>query len=91
MPQCSGFHLLIDVMFLFENQINVLLSFQGIHDAAILANQLQLYYATENTERTKMLQQFNNEPNNFKHMDLIKQFENIQMELPTASPKTQQS
>ena len=64
---------------------------QAIQDAAILANQLQLYYATESAERTRLLDTFNNEPNSFKHMDLIQQFENIQMDLPTASSqKTKQ-
>ncbi|XP_072023644.1 ATP synthase mitochondrial F1 complex assembly factor 1-like [Amphiura filiformis] len=63
-------------------------SAMGIQDAAILANQLQLYYATDNPERTRLLQTFNNEPNSFKHVDVIKQFENLQMELPTSSPKS---
>ena len=56
---------------------------QATGDAAILANQLQLYYATDNADRTQLLHTFNNDPANFKHMDVISQFENLHMELPS--------
>ncbi|XP_075236014.1 ATP synthase mitochondrial F1 complex assembly factor 1 [Lycorma delicatula] len=44
-------------------------------EAQCLANQLQLFYGEEDEKRTKMLERFTHEPNNFKHMDLIAEFE----------------
>ena len=56
---------------------------QATQDATILANQLQLYYATDNADRTQLLNAFNNDPGNFKHMDIVSQFENPHMESPS--------
>ncbi|CAH1261284.1 unnamed protein product [Diabrotica balteata] len=46
-------------------------------EAQCLANQLQMYYVQEDSEKKKLLEQFTNEPDKFKHIDLIKQIENL--------------
>lgn len=46
-------------------------------EAQCLANQLQLYYVQEDPEKKKLLEIFTNEPDNFKHMDLIKHIESL--------------
>ncbi|KAJ8965030.1 hypothetical protein NQ314_004428 [Rhamnusium bicolor] len=48
-------------------------------EAQCLANQLQLYYVQEEPERKKLLETFNLKPDEFKHMDLIKQVESISL------------
>ncbi|KRT83001.1 hypothetical protein AMK59_4126 [Oryctes borbonicus] len=51
----------------------------NVKEAQCLANQLQLYYNNRDAEKTKLLKQFNSKPDEFKHMDLIKQIENISL------------
>lgn len=46
-------------------------------EAQCLANQLQLYYSQNDAEKTKLLQLFTKDPDQFKHMDLIKQIETL--------------
>lgn len=48
-------------------------------EAQCLANQLQLYYNSRDAEKQKLLEEFNLSPDKFKHMDLIKQIENISL------------
>lgn len=50
-----------------------------VKEAQCLANQLQLYYNNRSADKTKLLQQFTSKPNEFKHMDLIKQIENLSL------------
>lgn len=49
-------------------------------EAQCLANQLQLYYCKGDKSKMELLETFNNRPDNFKHMDLIKEMENIKIE-----------
>lgn len=49
------------------------------NEAQCLANQLQLYYCKSDPERNALLERFTKRPDEFKHMDLIKQIENIQL------------
>lgn len=49
-------------------------------EAQCLANQLQLYYCKADKSKMELLETFNNRPDNFKHMDLIKEMENIKIE-----------
>jgi len=44
-------------------------------EAQCLANQLQLYYSQNDPQRVKLLEQFTTKPDEFKHMELIKQIE----------------
>lgn len=46
-------------------------------EAQCLANQLQLYYMQEDDGKLKILESFTKSPDNFKHMDLIKELENL--------------
>ncbi|XP_063388226.1 ATP synthase mitochondrial F1 complex assembly factor 1 [Cydia fagiglandana] len=49
-------------------------------EALCLANQFQLYYgASAEPARRELLQSFTTSPDNFKHMDLIAQLENISL------------
>lgn len=48
-------------------------------EARCLANQLQLYYTMNEPNKTKLLDAFTKTPENFKHMDVIKELENIQL------------
>lgn len=47
----------------------------NIQEAQCLANQLQLYYASKDAKKEKLLWTFNKEPESFRHMDLISNFE----------------
>ncbi|KAG6448197.1 ATP synthase mitochondrial F1 complex assembly factor 1 isoform X2 [Manduca sexta] len=46
-------------------------------ESQCLANQFQMYYGGKDEEKTKLLELFTTSPDNFKHMDLISQLENI--------------
>ncbi|RZC34635.1 ATP11 domain containing protein [Asbolus verrucosus] len=48
-------------------------------EAQCLANQLQLYYVRPNAEKLNLLEVFTRRPDEFKHMDLIKQIENLSL------------
>ncbi|XP_022903788.1 ATP synthase mitochondrial F1 complex assembly factor 1 [Onthophagus taurus] len=48
-------------------------------EAQCLANQLQLYYDKRDPEKSKLLKIFSQNPDEFKHTDLIKQIENISL------------
>ena len=50
-----------------------------VHEAQCLANELQMYYSSEDPIRIKMLEIFTKRPNEFKHMDLIAQLESISL------------
>lgn len=42
-------------------------------------NEFQLYYNGKDEEKNKLLESFTKSPDSFKHMDLIKQLENIKL------------
>lgn len=46
-------------------------------DATILAQQVQMYYGPQGTERFKLVEKMHKQPNDFKHADVIAEFENI--------------
>lgn len=48
-------------------------------EAQCLGNQLQLYYGKTSKEKSDLLEEFTLRPDNFKHMSLIKQIEDIQL------------
>ncbi|KAJ6637982.1 ATP synthase mitochondrial F1 complex assembly factor 1 [Pseudolycoriella hygida] len=48
-------------------------------EAQCLINQLQLYYSQDNASKLQLLEKFTKEPANFKHMDVIKELENISL------------
>lgn len=56
-----------------EYDVNVLTA----QEAQCLANQLQLYYTQNNPRKLEILETFTKKPENFKHMDVIKELENI--------------
>jgi ATP synthase F1 complex assembly factor 1 len=49
----------------------------NVQEAQCLANELQMYYSSDNPHRLELLKTFNEQPNNFKHMDLITNLETI--------------
>ena len=49
---------------------------QTQHEAQLLALQLKMYYGLQCGLRFNLVRLFNNAPDTFKHMDLIKEFEN---------------
>lgn len=48
-------------------------------EAKCLDNQLQLYYAQYDVEKLKLLDCFTNTPEKFKHMNIIRELENLQI------------
>ncbi len=48
-----------------------------LEEASFLLNQMRLYYlqSKENDDKYKLISCFNKSPNDFKHMDIIKQIE----------------
>jgi ATP synthase mitochondrial F1 complex assembly factor 1 len=48
-------------------------------EAQCLANQLQLYYTQNNPKKLEILETFTRKPDSFKHMDVIKELENLQI------------
>ncbi|VEN55949.1 unnamed protein product [Callosobruchus maculatus] len=48
-------------------------------EAQCLANQLQMYYVQADPEKIQLLETFTKKPDEFKHMDLIKQIENLSL------------
>nr|CAI5828178.1 unnamed protein product [Callosobruchus analis] len=48
-------------------------------EAQCLANQLQMYYVQADPEKIELLETFTKKPDEFKHMDLIKQIENLSL------------
>ncbi|XP_054709682.1 ATP synthase mitochondrial F1 complex assembly factor 1-like [Uloborus diversus] len=46
-----------------------------VHEAQCLANQLQLYYGGTDEKKERLLWNFNEQPETFRHMDLISNFE----------------
>ncbi|XP_064549907.1 ATP synthase mitochondrial F1 complex assembly factor 1 [Drosophila montana] len=48
-------------------------------EAQCLANELQMFYYMTDENKLKLLETFTKRPDDFKHMDLIKEVENIQL------------
>lgn len=48
-------------------------------EARCLANQLQLYYTQNDADKLQILETFTKKPEDFKHMDVIKELENLQL------------
>ncbi|XP_037954715.1 ATP synthase mitochondrial F1 complex assembly factor 1-like isoform X1 [Teleopsis dalmanni] len=48
-------------------------------EAQCLANELQMFYCKNDENKLKLLETFTKRPQEFKHMDLIKEVENIQL------------
>ncbi|XP_017471978.1 PREDICTED: ATP synthase mitochondrial F1 complex assembly factor 1 [Rhagoletis zephyria] len=48
-------------------------------EAQCLANELQMFYYKSDQSKIKLLETFNKKPDEFKHTDLIKEVENIQL------------
>jgi ATP synthase mitochondrial F1 complex assembly factor 1 len=48
-------------------------------EAQCLANQLQLYYTQNNPKKLQILETFTKSPESFKHMEVIKELENLQI------------
>lgn len=51
----------------------------NVQEAQCLVNELQLYYCHDDPERLKLLESFTKQPDNFKHMSLVQQLENISL------------
>lgn len=48
-------------------------------EAQCLANQLQLYYGQRDQKKLALLDYFTNNPDEFKHIDLINELENLSL------------
>lgn len=48
-------------------------------EAQCLANQLKLYYSQCNPRKMEILETFTKTPEKFKHMDVIKELENLEI------------
>lgn len=48
-------------------------------EAQCLANELQMYYTLNNPAKLKLLETFTKHPDQFKHMDVIKELENLEI------------
>ncbi len=59
-----------------------LVTHQSTLEAQFLANQLQLYYASNNVDRYAQVRTFNHDPDDFDHRALIDQLENSGIQLP---------
>lgn len=46
-------------------------------EAQCLINQLQLYYSQQSPEKLDLLKKFTKEPDNFQHMDVINELNNL--------------
>ncbi|XP_059609917.1 ATP synthase mitochondrial F1 complex assembly factor 1 [Phlebotomus argentipes] len=51
-------------------------------EAQCLANQLQLYYGQNSQDKLQLLETFTNQPESFKHMDVIAELENLKISTP---------
>lgn len=49
-------------------------------EAQCLVNQMQLYYSQNNQSKLELLKKFTSEPDNFEHMDVINELENLSIE-----------
>lgn len=52
-----------------------------MQEAQLLANQVQLYYTSEDSERKQLLETFNTKPAEFKHMDIITLLQSTKLEV----------
>lgn len=59
-----------------EFDVNII----SAREAQYLVNQLQMYYCQRDEARLALLRTFTKEPEKFKHMDVIKQIEEIKLE-----------
>lgn len=48
-------------------------------EAQCLTNELQMFYCLDDPGKQQILETFTKNPDKFKHMDLIKEVENIQL------------
>jgi len=80
-PEC------LNMVFYSETKDKEVILMRGEYDkqvinaqeAQCLANELQLYYIKEDAARLQLLKDFTLKPDNFKHTDLIKQLEEIEL------------
>ena len=50
---------------------------QSVHEAQLLALQVKMYYGLRSGLKFNLVRLMNNSPQQFRHMDLIKEFENF--------------
>lgn len=50
-----------------------------VQEAQCLANQFKMYYTDNNPKKLELLDTFTNAPEKFKHMDVIRELENLQI------------
>jgi len=49
---------------------------QSVYEAQLLALQIKMYYGVYSGLKFNLVRQFTNTPERFRHMDLVKEFEN---------------
>ena len=62
---------------------------QSVHEAQLLALQVKMYYGLQSGMKFNMVRLMNNSPDNFRHMDMIKQFENFKKDSRLAKEVSQ--
>lgn len=56
-------------------ELTILFTFQNVAEAQCIANQVQLFYATDRKETYGLVETFNFRPNDFKYMSVIAELE----------------
>ena len=62
--------------------------FQSVHESQLLALQMKMYYGTNAGLKYNLVRLFNTAPDQFKHQDLIKEFENYKKDIQVAKDGT---
>ena len=58
--------------------------FQSVHEAQLLALQVKMYYGPQSGLKFNLVRVMNNAPHQFRHMDLVKEFENLKKDYKEA-------
>ena len=63
--------------------------FQSVHEAQLLVLQVKMYYGLRAGLKFNLVRVFNNAPHQFRHMDLVKEFENLKKDYKDAAERKQ--
>ena len=63
--------------------------FQSVHEAQLLALQVKMYYGPQSGLEFNLVRVMNNAPHQFRHMDLVKEFENLKKDYKEAAEHKQ--
>ena len=63
--------------------------FQSVHEAQLLALQVKMYYGPQSGLKFNLVRVMNNAPQQFNHMDLVREFENLKKDYKEAAEHKQ--